>query len=97
MLKIILLRLPGCRIMSEYLAQLKDLIRDKAAEKGLKVMVTGSTLKMLKEGETVMNIHDKGDYVELSFKGQRYTYDKWYTKPEHLANTIKQVLDIQFK
>ncbi|HID40659.1 MAG TPA: hypothetical protein EYP33_00695, partial [Pyrodictium sp.] len=66
---------------SEYLSKLKELIKPKLQEKGIKVMVVGSTMKLIKEGETLMNIADKGEIVELSFKGKKYTYDKWYTKP----------------
>ncbi|KSW12774.1 hypothetical protein CF15_06980 [Pyrodictium occultum] len=80
---------------SEYLSKLKDLIKPKAQEKGIKVMVVGSTMKLVKDGNTVMNIADKGEIVELSFKGKKYTYDKWYTKPEHLAATITRTLDVQ--
>jgi len=82
-------------VPSEYLSQLRDLIKPKLQEKGLKALLVGSTLKIVKDGETVMNISDKGEIVELTFKGKKYTYDKWYTKPEHLANTIKQVLEVQ--
>ena len=80
---------------AEYIGELRNLIKEKAQEKGLKILKVGSTLKLIKDGDTVMNISDKGDFVELSFKGHKYTYDKWYTKPEHLASTIKQVLDHQ--
>ncbi|RUM47545.1 MAG: hypothetical protein DSY37_02220 [Hyperthermus sp.] len=80
---------------SEYLSQLRDLVREKAREKGLKILVAGSTMKLLREGQTVMNVADRGEVVELSFKGKKYTYDKWYTKPEHLARTIIQVLEVQ--
>ncbi|BEP17766.1 hypothetical protein PYJP_11180 [Pyrofollis japonicus] len=80
---------------SEYLSKVKDLIKPKLEEKGLKALLVGSTLKLVKDGDTVMNISDKGEIVELSFKGKKYTYDKWYTKPEHLAKTITVTLDAQ--
>jgi len=80
---------------SEYLSKVKDLIKPKLQEKGLKALLVGSTLKLVKDGDTVMNISDKGEIVELSFKGKKYTYDKWYTKPEHLAKTITVTLDAQ--
>jgi len=80
---------------SEYLSQLRDLIKPKLQEKGLKALLVGSTLKIVKDGETIMNISDKGEIVELTFKGKKYTYDKWYTKPEHLAATIRTTLDHQ--
>ncbi len=80
---------------SEYLSKVRDLIKPKLQEKGLKALLVGSTLKLVKDGDTVMNISDKGEIVELSFKGKKYTYDKWYTKPEHLAKTITVTLDAQ--
>ena len=81
--------------MSEYVKQLKDLIKPKVASLGYQVMVVGSTLKVLKSGKTIMNVSDRGEIVEMSFQGKKYTYDKWYTKPEHLANTIVRTLEIQ--
>ena len=81
--------------MSEYVKQLKDLIKQKASSLGYQVMVVGSTLKVLKKGKTIMNVSDRGEIVEMSFQGRKYTYDKWYTKPEHLANTIIRTLEVQ--
>ncbi len=81
--------------MSEYVKQLKDLIKPKVTSLGYQVMVVGSTLKVLKSGKTIMNVSDRGEIVEMSFQGKKYTYDKWYTKPEHLANTIVRTLEIQ--
>ncbi len=81
--------------MSEYVKQLRDIIKPKVVNLGYQVMVVGSTLKVLKSGKTIMNVSDKGEIVEMSFQGKKYTYDKWYTKPEHLANTIIRTLEIQ--
>ncbi len=81
--------------MSEYLTQLRDIIKPKLANMGYQVMKVGSTLKILKSGQTIMNINDRGDKVEMSFQGKKYTYDKWYTKPEHLAATIVRVFEVQ--
>jgi hypothetical protein len=44
-----------------------------------------------------MSVRDTRDYVELSYRGKKYTYDKWYTKPEHLATTIINTLKFQEK
>lgn len=81
--------------MSDYLAQLKDILNPKLTSKGYKMFLMGSTLKILKGAQSVMNIYDRGEMVELTFKGQKYTYDKWYTKPEHLANIIVRVIEHQ--
>ncbi len=81
--------------MSEYLSKLKELIKPKLASMGYQVMTVGSTLKVLKSGQTIMNISDRGEYVEMSFQGRKYTYDKWYTKPEHLAATILRTIEVQ--
>ncbi len=80
---------------SEYLTKLKEIIKPKLASLGYQVMTVGSTLKVLKAGKTVMNISDKGEIVELSFGGKKYTYDKWYTKPEHLAATVIRTIEVQ--
>jgi len=31
--------------------------------------------------------------VEITYKGQKYVYDKWYTKPQHLAQVVFNVLN----
>jgi hypothetical protein len=81
--------------MSEYLSKLKELIKPKLTRMGYQVMTVGSTLKVLKSGQTVMNISDRGEIVEMTFQGRKYTYDKWYTKPEHLAATIIRTIEVQ--
>ena len=81
--------------MSEYLSKLRDLIKPRLASMGYQVMVVGSTLKVLKSGQTIMNISDRGEMVEMTFQGKKYTYDKWYTKPEHLAATILRTIEVQ--
>ncbi len=81
--------------MSEYLDKLRDLIKPKLSSMGYQVMKVGSTLKVLKSGQTIMNINDRGEMVEMTFQGKKYTYDKWYTKPEHLAATILRTIEVQ--
>ena len=81
--------------MSEYLSKLRDLIKPRLASMGYQVMTVGSTLKVLKSGQTIMNISDRGEIVEMTFQGRKYTYDKWYTKPEHLAATILRTIEVQ--
>jgi len=72
-----------------YVEELKSKIEKELAEKGVRVQMRGSSgLQLLRGGEVVMTIVDRGEHVELSYKGKTYKYDKWYTKPEHLAKVI---------
>lgn len=82
--------------MSAYIDQVKDIIRPELSKHGLKILPRGkSSFSLVKGTQVYMTIRDAGDIVELSFKGKKYTYDKWYTKPEHLAQVIFNVLEAQ--
>lgn len=82
--------------MSEYLQQLLDIIRPELPKFGLQVLPRGKTsFSLIRGTDVVMTVRDSGENVELSYKGRTYSYDKWYTKPEHLANTILNVLKFQ--
>ncbi len=82
--------------MSEYIQQLLEMIRPELSKYGLKVLSRGkSSFSLLRGTEIVMTVRDAGEVVELSYKGKKYNYDKWYTKPQHLANTILNVLQFQ--
>ena len=84
--------------MSEYIDQVKELIRGELKKYGLRILPRGKTsLTILKGTETYMTIRDAGEVVELSFRGKKYVYDKYYTKPEHLAQVIFNVLEAQEK
>jgi hypothetical protein len=84
--------------MSEYLSKLKEIIEAEVARYGLRVASTGrDSINLLRGGDVIMSIRDTRDYVELSYRGKKYTYDKWYTKPEHLATTIINTLKFQEK
>lgn len=44
----------------------------------------------MREGKTLLTIRDEKDYITLTTAdGKSFKYDKWYTKPENLAETIK--------
>jgi len=78
---------------AEYIASVKDAIKPMLQELGLKILPKGSTsFSIVKGTEIVMTVRDTGDYVEISYKGKKYQYDKWYTKPPHLAKVIENVL-----
>ncbi len=81
--------------MSDYLKQLRDILNQKLNRSDIKILVIGSKMKITKGTETLMELQDKGQIVELNFRGKKYTYDKWYTKPEHLAQTILNVFHYQ--
>ena len=81
--------------MSDYLKQLRDILNQKLGRSDIKILVIGSKMKISKDIETLMELVDKGQIVELTFRGKKYTYDKWYTKPEHLAQTILNVFQYQ--
>lgn len=83
--------------MSEYLEQLRDLIKDELLKYGLTPSLTKEGLNIMRSKDIVMTIRDLKDYVELSYRGKKYTYDKWYTKPQHLASTILNTLKVQEK
>ncbi len=84
--------------MSEYLSRLKEIIETEVSRYGLRVLSTGrDSISLLRGGDVVMSVRDVRDYVELSYRGRKYTYDKWYTKPEHLAATIINTLKFQEK
>ncbi len=84
--------------MSEYLSKLREIIEGEVAKYGLRVVVAGGdSINLLRGNDVVMSVRDARDYVELSYRGKKYTYDKWYTKPEHLATTILNTLKFQEK
>lgn len=82
--------------MTKYLDELKDILRPHLAKYGLKILPRGqSQFSLVKGGQIVMTVRDAQETVELSYKQKKYSYDKWYTKPEHLAQTIINVLEAQ--
>jgi hypothetical protein len=82
--------------VSEYIDQVKDLIRETVKKFNLKILPRGkNSFSLLKDGQMYMTVRDTGDNVEISFGGKKYMYDKYYTKPEHLAHTIINVLEAQ--
>jgi len=50
---------------------------------------SGGELQLIKDGNVVAVIKDEKDYVTVTIKNNIFKYDKWYTKPEHLAETIR--------
>lgn len=84
--------------MSEYIDEVKKLVREEAQKYGLKILPRGkNSFSLMKGGQVYMTIRDTGDNVEISFQGQKYLYDKFYTKPEHLAQVVFNVLEAQHR
>ncbi|OYT40896.1 MAG: hypothetical protein B6U89_00710 [Desulfurococcales archaeon ex4484_58] len=73
--------------MSSYLSELKTKLVGRLSgyrfiDKGPNVFV------IVKEQEVLATVKDQGDYIIVTIAGKDYKYDKWYTKPEHLANVL---------
>ncbi len=73
--------------MSDYLKQLKKLIVTKLS--GYRILdKSPSVFQLIKDNNVVATIKDQGEFVIVTIAGKDYKYDKWYTKPEHLANVL---------
>jgi len=67
--------------------QLKMLLLTKLA--GFKIMdKSPSVFAIIKDNKIKAIVKDQGEYVIVNIAGKDYKYDKWYTKPEHLANVL---------
>ncbi|WP_448577546.1 hypothetical protein [Thermosphaera sp.] len=74
--------------MSEYMKQFKIQVASKIP--GIKFQdKSGGELQLIKDGNVVATVKDEKDYVTVTIKNNTFKYDKWYTKPEHLAETIR--------
>ncbi|MGB9828076.1 MAG: hypothetical protein ACPLSM_06110 [Thermosphaera sp.] len=73
--------------MSEYMKQFKIQVASKIP--GIKFQDKSGELQLIKDGNVVATIKDEKDYVTVTIKNNTFKYDKWYTKPEHLAETIR--------
>jgi len=71
-----------------YLEELKEILQPRLAEKNVKILPKANSIRLVKDMQVVMTVNDKGEYVELETGGKLYKYDKWYTKPKHLAVVI---------
>ncbi len=81
----------------DYLGELKEKLYSKTKELGVKLLPKGNSLRLVKDMKIIMTLSDKGDYIEMSYGGQTYRYDKWYTKPEHLSTVIIRQLEATAK
>lgn len=74
--------------MSEYIKQLKIHIVSKVP--GTRFHdISPVEISLHREGFPEIRIRDERDYVIVRIENQVYKYDKWYTKPEHLAEVLK--------
>ncbi len=77
--------------MSDYIKQLKTLLLAKLA--GFKLMdKSPSVFAIIKDNKIHAIVKDQGEYVIVTIAGKDYKYDKWYTKPEHLATVLVNYL-----
>ncbi len=77
--------------MSDYIKELKMLLLAKLKE--FKIMdKSPSVFAIIKDNKIQAIVKDQGEYVIVNIGGKDYKYDKWYTKPEHLANVLVNYL-----
>lgn len=70
--------------MTHYLSELKTKLVGKLV--GYRFLDKGAnTFIIIKDNEIKATVSDHGDYVVVRISGKDFKYDKWYTKPEHLA------------
>ena len=73
--------------MSKYLSELKTKLVGKL--QGYRFMDKGpNVFAIVKDNDIKALVKDQGDYVIVTIAGKDYKYDKWYTKPEHLATVL---------
>lgn len=72
---------------TQYLSELKTKLVGKLP--GYRFVDRGSSLfSIMKDNQEVAIIKDAGEYVVVTIGSKDFKYDKWYTKPEHLANVL---------
>ncbi len=80
--------------MSEYISEVRDVLSKELPKYNAKVELKGKNqLVVIRGGSEIMIIRDASDSVELTYSNNKYTYDKWYTKPQHLAQVVINVLN----
>jgi len=73
--------------LSSYLSELKTRLVGQL--QGYKLVDRGpSIFAIVKDNEVKAIIKDEGAYVVVNIGGKDFKYDKWYTKPEHLATVL---------
>lgn len=73
--------------MTQYLSELKTKLVGKLT--GYKFLDKGSNVFIIvKDNEVRATVRDDGDYIVVNIRGKDFKYDKWYTKPEHLATVL---------
>lgn len=73
--------------MSEYITELKKKLSGNIGEYEV-VDKDSKTIHVVRGKNTVATIKDAGDVIVITLQGKEYRYDKWYSKPEHLATTL---------
>ncbi len=73
--------------MSKYIEEVKSLLRARLSGYSI-VEKSPSVFQIVKGNTALATVKDQGENVIIVIKGQEYRYDKFYTKPEHLANVL---------
>ncbi len=76
------------RNMSDYMKQLRDILVKELARCYAIGVKSRTVLQIIRSGNVEATIKDSGEYVIVTIGGKEYKYDKWYTKPVHLAKVI---------
>jgi len=74
--------------MSDYIKQLKDILVKELAKCYALGLKSANVMLILRQGKPEATIKDIGEYIIVTIEGKEYKYDKWYTKPVHLAKVL---------
>ncbi len=74
--------------MSDYIKELRDILRKELAKCYALGLKSANVMLILRQGKPEATIKDSGEYVIVTIAGKEYKYDKWYTKPVHLAKVL---------
>ena len=74
--------------MSDYIKQLRDILVKELAKCYALGLKSANVMLILRQGKPEATIKDSGEYVIVTIEGKEYKYDKWYTKPVHLAKVL---------
>jgi len=83
--------------MSEYINELVGILQKELAKCYKIVRKSGSVIQIVREGSVEATVRDLGEYLIMTIAGNNYKYDKWYTKPVHLAKVITQYFNPRCK
>ncbi len=83
--------------MTEYINELIGILNKELAKCYKIVRKAGSVIQIVRGNTVEATIRDMGEYLIMTIAGNNYKYDKWYTKPVHLAKVITQYFNPRCK